>query len=250
MIGRRSSRPEPAAIAPRLPGFGVARQLQYDSDRKSYVRIPAVVKVVPVVIIDVDVIGAVPVFLPVFRPGIQEQERIAAIQEARIPHVHGGAVVQPEIVLTPEGETEGGLRNVVAAVAATLQPVAMLAVPLLSATLLPCAIPLVAALPCPSPLLLPRDCLLPRTLRLLLLPGLLGTLCLLLPLLLLRLLDPPLLLRLSLSALSLRSGRALLAFACSAALQLCPVLRLCWSRCAYAGTIVPISRIRAAVLVA
>jgi len=87
------------------------------------------------------------------------------------------------------------LGDVVTAVAATLQPGAMLAVPLLSTPLLPCTIPLKAALPCPSPLLLPCDCLLPRTLRRLLLPGLLGTLCLLLPLLL-RLLGP-LLLRLS-----------------------------------------------------
>jgi hypothetical protein len=76
----------------------------------------------------------------------------------------------------------------------------MLAVPLLRTTLLPRTIPLEAALRRPSPLLLPRDCLLPRTLRLLLLPGLLGTLCLLLlrldPLLLLRLLGTLLRLRL------------------------------------------------------
>ena len=39
--------------------------------------------------------------------------------------------------------------------------------------------PLPGALLLPSPLLLPRDGLLPRTLRLLLLSGLLGTLCLL-----------------------------------------------------------------------
>jgi len=51
----------------------------------------------------------------------------------------------------------------------------MLACPLLSAVLLPCAVPLPGALLLPSPLLLPRDCLLLRTLRLWLLPvGLLG----------------------------------------------------------------------------
>jgi hypothetical protein len=50
------------------------RQLQYDSDRQSNARIPAVVKVVPVVIIDVKVIGLEPVFSSAFRPGIHEQE--------------------------------------------------------------------------------------------------------------------------------------------------------------------------------
>ena len=104
--------------------------------------------------------------------------------------------------MAPEGETEAGLRDVVTAVAATLLPGAMLAVPLLSTTLLPRTVPLKAALLCPSPLLLPRDCLLPSTLRWRLLPGLLGTLCLLhrLRTLLLRLLSP-LLLRLSLRLL-------------------------------------------------
>jgi hypothetical protein len=80
----------------------------------------------------------------------------------------------------------------------------MIAFPPLSATLLPCTVPLPGALLLPSPLLLPRGCLLPRTLRLLLLPGLLGGLCLLLlrPLLLSLLLDP-LLLRLRLLSLLL-----------------------------------------------
>jgi hypothetical protein len=75
----------------------------------------------------------------------------------------------------------------------------MLAVPLLRATLLPGSSPLEAALRRPGALLLPGDGLLPRTLRSLLLPGLLGSLCLLLRLLnplLLRLLGPLLLLRL------------------------------------------------------
>ena len=104
--------------------------------------------------------------------------------------------MHPEPVLTPEIETKSVLRNVVTAIAATLAPSAMLAFPPMSTALLPCAIPLPAALPRPSPLPLPRDCLLLRTLRLLWLPGLLGTLFLLLlrPLLL-GLLDPLLLLR-------------------------------------------------------
>jgi len=176
-------------------GFvSAVRQLQYDSDRKPDARIPAVVKVVPVVIIDVNVIGVVPAFRPVFWPGIHEQERKTAVREPRIPHVDRGAAVHPEPVLTPEIETEAVLRNVVTAIASTLHPGPMLAFPPLSTTLLPCTMPLPATLLQPSPLLLPRDCLLLRTVRLLLLPGLLGTLSLLLlrPLLL-SLLDPLLL---------------------------------------------------------
>ena len=87
-------------------------------------------------------------------------------------------------MLTPEIGTVAVLRNVITAIASTLRPGAMLAVPLLSTTLLPCAMRLPAALLLPAPLLLPRDCLLPRAL------------------LLLSLLDPLLLLRL-LSGLSM-----------------------------------------------
>jgi len=62
-----------------------------------------------------------------------------------------------------------GFRNVVTAIASTLRPGAMIAIPVLSTIRLPCTMPL------PAAMLLPRDCLLPRTLRLLLL-ALLGTL--------------------------------------------------------------------------
>jgi len=55
------------------------RRLQYYSDRKPDARIPTVVKVVPVVIIDVKVITIVPVLCPGFRPGIHEHERKAAV---------------------------------------------------------------------------------------------------------------------------------------------------------------------------
>lgn len=94
--------------------------------------------------------------------------------------------------MTTEIEAEAVLRNVVATVASTLRPGAMLAFPLLSAPLLPGALPLPAALLQPSPLLLPRDCLLLATARLLLLSILMNTLSLplglILPDLLLRLL--------------------------------------------------------------
>ena len=119
----------------------------------------------------------------------------------------------------------------------------MIAVPPLSAILLPCTMPLPAALLLPSALLLPRDCLLLRTLRLLLLPGLLRTLdLLLLRPLLLSLLDPlplwlPLLslldpLLLWLLLLSLLDPLLLLLSACLRSLRLSlSVLLLCgWRR--------------------
>src|ERR1035437_8919214 len=198
------------SCATKQQGFVTAvRQLQCDSERKPDARIPAVGEVVPVVVIDVDVVGGVPVFTPEFRPGIHEHERKAAVRKARIPHVHRGEALHPKPVLTPETEAEGGLRNIVAAIASTLRPSAMIAFPPLSATLLPCTVPLPGALLLPSPLLLPRGCLLPRTLRLLLLPDLLGGLCLLLlrPRLLSLLLDP---LLLRLRVLSLLFGPLLL----------------------------------------
>ena len=140
--------------------------LQCDSDRKSYGRIPAVVEVVPVVVIvisDVNVVGRVPIVCPVFRPGVHEEERIAAVREARISQVDRGAR-HSEPVLTPERETEAGLRYVVTAIASALRPGAMIAVPVLSTILLERAMALPSALLLPAPLLLPRDCLLLRTL--------------------------------------------------------------------------------------
>jgi len=161
-------------------------QLQFDGNRQSDARISAVVKVVPVVISDVQVIAIEPVLCPGFRPGIHQQERIAAVRKARISHVHRGKGVHPEPAVDSEIQVEAILRDIVTAVASTLSPGAMVALPLLRAILLPCTASLPGALLLPSPLLLPRDCLLLRALRLLLL-GVLG-------LLLLRLLLGPLLL--------------------------------------------------------
>jgi hypothetical protein len=135
-------------------------------------------------------------------------------------------------MITAEIETEAGLRNVVAAIASTLRPAAMIACPASSTILLPGALPLPGTLLCPSALLLPGDGLLPvaerrlldLTVRLpllglldplllvpLLLLGALDllllrplSLLLLVPLLLLRLLSPLLPLRLLLMRLLLR----------------------------------------------
>ena len=157
--------------------MAAAPQLQCHSDRESHVRIPAIVKVIPVVITNVKVIGVVPVCCPGLRVRIHEQKRKATVREAWIPHVDAGEAVHPEPVSDPEIEIELGFRNVVTAVASTLRPGAMIAIPVLRTILLPGTMALPAAALCPSPLMLPRDCLLPRALRLLLL-SLLGVLLL------------------------------------------------------------------------
>ena len=60
-------------------------------------------------------------------------------------------------MLVAERETEAVLRDVVAAISSALRPGAMVALPVLSAILLQCGMPLPAAILCPSPLLLPGD---------------------------------------------------------------------------------------------
>src|ERR1019366_5096877 len=86
---------------------------------------------------------------------------VAAVPEARISHVHNGAGSHAEEVPAAETEIEGGLRNVVTAVASALLPGAMVGRPVSGAILLPGVLRLpTAALLYPSPLLLPRSGLL------------------------------------------------------------------------------------------
>jgi hypothetical protein len=88
-------------------------------------RIPAVIKVVSIVVVDVNVIGGIPAFGPVFRPRIKQQERIAAVLETRIPHIHHWARAQAKEVPAAKRDNETVLRDVVAAVASALLPCAM-----------------------------------------------------------------------------------------------------------------------------
>ena len=99
---------------------------------------PAVAEIVPVGIIDVNVIGGIRVFRPRSWPGIHEQEPKAAVREARIPHVDLGLAVHPEPVSTPETEIVGVLRDVVTSIASTLRPCAMIVGPISIPILLPC----------------------------------------------------------------------------------------------------------------
>jgi len=126
---------------PRAPAFAVRKyRSKRDADcNPGAARIPAVEQVIPVIhVIDVNVVGLVPVGSPVFRIGIIEIEPKAVVLEARKPaHHHEGEVVYAE----PVARTIVGVKNVVrypvAVVAAALLPGAMLGVEAAGAMLLP-----------------------------------------------------------------------------------------------------------------
>ena len=108
--------------------LGISRselQLQRNHDRKPDLRIAAVVKVVAVVVVDVKVIGVIPVVGPIFRPGIHHQERKSTVLETRVPQIHHWLRTNAEEVLAAEIETEGTLGDVGTAVASALRPGAM-----------------------------------------------------------------------------------------------------------------------------
>jgi len=88
------------ALALDAPSARIARlpQLQYDGNRQGDTRMPAVIKVIPIAIVDVKVVGVIPVFCPVFGPRINQHERKATILEAWISHEYRGAAADAERV--------------------------------------------------------------------------------------------------------------------------------------------------------
>jgi hypothetical protein len=116
---------------------------------------PTIKKVIPVVIVNVKVVGTIPVFCPVFGPRVNEHERKATVLEAGISHEYRGPAPDTERVSTSKIEAETVLRDVVTAIAAALSPSAMLVLPMLGAILLPRTMPLPATLLHPTSLLLP-----------------------------------------------------------------------------------------------
>ena len=106
-------------------------------DGKADGRITAVVEVISIVVVDIDIVGVIPIFRPVFRIWIDQQEREAAVEETRISHIHYGAGSHAEEVLAAETEIEAILGDVVPAVTSALLPGAMVGRPPLGATLPP-----------------------------------------------------------------------------------------------------------------
>ena len=120
----------------------MAMALQRNHDCKPDLRIAAIVEVIAIVVVDVEVIGVIPVVGPVFRPWINHQERKSAVLKTRISQIHNWLRANAEEVLAAERETESVLRHVVTAVASALSPAPMVGRPALGAILLPGIVPL------------------------------------------------------------------------------------------------------------
>ena len=103
-------------------------------------------QVIPVVIVNVNVVSIVPIISPTFWPRVNQHEPKPAVLEAGIPPNDDGAAVEAEPVPAAEVEREAVLRNIVATVAAALIPGAMLDLPPSRAILLPGVRPLPSTL--------------------------------------------------------------------------------------------------------
>src|SRR5258705_13837334 len=94
--------------------------LNHRCNRDLYHRVSPVAKVITVVPDDEQIVGGVPAIGPVFRPRIQHDERIPAVVEPRVSHVHRRDAADAEVVLAAEVEAEGRLGNVETAIAPAL----------------------------------------------------------------------------------------------------------------------------------
>ena len=101
--------------------------------------VECVIPVTPV--IDIHVVGLVPVRRPRLRPRIHERNPITVVLEARIPAYedHRKAADAKEVVIS-EGEAEARVGDAVAVIAATLAPGAVIVIPRVSARLCEAAV--------------------------------------------------------------------------------------------------------------
>jgi hypothetical protein len=107
-----------------------ALQLQHNGDRNRLSRMHTVVEVIPVVIANINIVSGIPVLRPVLWPRVNHQKRIAAVLEARVTPNYDGLAPDAKPVSLAEMETEAIQGNVVAAIAATLSPGAVIAFPM------------------------------------------------------------------------------------------------------------------------
>ena len=155
------------------------QRLERDTDCNSRGSgIPAVVQVIAiVVVVDVNVIGVVPVIRPVFRPWVNRTDPIATVLKPWVSANNlEGKAVDSEPMLRTKVSPEPIVRDVVAAIAPTLFPGTMVGFPAPCAMLSPCArltLFLRASRSIIAPLLLGVLRLLPLSVWLLLLPAVL-----------------------------------------------------------------------------
>jgi hypothetical protein len=115
-------------------------RLEIDVDRDSRPSgVPAIEQIIPIAaVIDVNVVGLVPGWAPVFRIGVHHREPAASVLEARVvAFIAEGKAVDAEEVVVAVVDTEVIVGYTVAAVAAACSPAAMFVVPMTGATLLP-----------------------------------------------------------------------------------------------------------------
>ena len=89
-----------------------------------------VVKVIPVVIANINVVGGIPVLRPVSWPRINHHERVAAVLEAGVARNYDGLALNAKPVSRAEIEPETILRNVITAITAPLSPSAVIGLPM------------------------------------------------------------------------------------------------------------------------
>jgi hypothetical protein len=128
ILRARQSRDTPACAASRhFPVTLLHRNRYRDSDA----RIVRVIQIVTIIcVVQIDVIGLVPVRRPIVRPRIDERNPIAVVLESRKPaDKQYRKTAYPEMVVTSEIETETGIGNAIAIVSATLLPRFVIAAP-------------------------------------------------------------------------------------------------------------------------
>jgi len=89
-----------------------------------------VVKVIPVAVANINVVGGIPVWRPISWPRINHHERIAAVLEAGVTRNYDGLALNAKPMSRAEIEPETVLRNVITAITAALSPGAVIGLPM------------------------------------------------------------------------------------------------------------------------
>ena len=125
-----------------------ACSVQINGNGDAVAGISSVVQVIAISrVVDIHIIVVVPVVGPVFRPRVNQAEPIASVLEARISaHDNYWVAVDAERVTRTKVAIVTVVGNAIAAVSATLLPIAVLGLPVMRAMLLPVTL-LLAFLP-------------------------------------------------------------------------------------------------------
>src|SRR5579872_4457483 len=110
--------------------FGARQILKRDGDRDPDAGVVAVIQVIPVGVIEIDIVGLIPRRGPRFRPWIDERNPVAVVLETRIAsYKEQRKAADPEEMVGAEIEFEAIVGNPVPVIAAALLPGAVVSVP-------------------------------------------------------------------------------------------------------------------------